>query len=229
MQLVLPVVGSSPGDLRHFRNPLLWRLWYLPPLGIKRRRCSCCHYVAVPVRRTIDIAQVKSSARRVEDQCTAIVRDPLSAQVGKLNRHSIVLGIPGLDVPGNEEIVRFALFLGIYQELGGPGTFSVGVFLIYPKRDNFVIGCTVRSDSRDDIRYRPRPDATPEAERSALAAVYCYLLGCRARKENIHCEEEIANEERRLQLRRSVSRWKARKLRDVASISRMLVAQSSAR
>jgi len=46
--------------------------------------------------------------------------------------------------------------------------------------------------------YTPRPDATPEAERSALAAVYRYLLDCRVRKEGAHSEEKIAHKERRL-------------------------------
>jgi hypothetical protein len=48
-----------------------------------------------------------------------------------------------------------------------------------------------------NIRYAPRPDATPEAERSALAAVYRYLLDCRARKAVAHSEKEIAQKERR--------------------------------
>jgi len=46
--------------------------------------------------------------------------------------------------------------------------------------------------------YRPRSDATPEVERSALASVYRYLLDCRARKEDANSEEEIAQKERRL-------------------------------
>jgi hypothetical protein len=33
------------------------------------------------------------------------------------------------------------------------------------------------------IRYAQRPDATPEAELSALAAVYRFVLDCRAKKE----------------------------------------------
>ncbi len=34
------------------------------------------------------------------------------------------------------------------------------------------------------ISYAPRPDATPEGETSALAAVYRLILDCHARKEN---------------------------------------------
>jgi hypothetical protein len=37
--------------------------------------------------------------------------------------------------------------------------------------------------SRTRIEYAPRPDATPEAELSALAAVYRFVLDCRAKKE----------------------------------------------
>jgi hypothetical protein len=32
------------------------------------------------------------------------------------------------------------------------------------------------------ITYAPRPDATPEAELDALAAVYRFILDCRAKK-----------------------------------------------
>lgn len=38
--------------------------------------------------------------------------------------------------------------------------------------------------SNPAISYAPRPDATPEAETSALASVYRYIiLDCRAKKE----------------------------------------------
>jgi hypothetical protein len=33
------------------------------------------------------------------------------------------------------------------------------------------------------VIYTPRPDATPEAEVSALAAVYKFVLDCHAKKE----------------------------------------------
>jgi hypothetical protein len=36
------------------------------------------------------------------------------------------------------------------------------------------------SDGDHRIRYAPRPDATPEAELDALAAVYRFILDCRA-------------------------------------------------
>jgi hypothetical protein len=45
--------------------------------------------------------------------------------------------------------------------------------------------------------YRLRPDATPEGELNALAAVYRYLLDCHARNEGAHSEEVIARKERR--------------------------------
>lgn len=42
-------------------------------------------------------------------------------------------------------------------------------------------GANERDDGRG-IRYRPRPDATPEAETSALASVYAFLLDPRRGK-----------------------------------------------
>jgi hypothetical protein len=35
------------------------------------------------------------------------------------------------------------------------------------------------------VVYRVRPDATPEAELKALAAVYRFILDCHARKEAV--------------------------------------------
>jgi hypothetical protein len=40
--------------------------------------------------------------------------------------------------------------------------------------------CEMDSSS---ITYTPRPDATPEAELSALASAYRFVLDCRAKKE----------------------------------------------
>jgi hypothetical protein len=70
--------------------------------GIKRGRRSGRHHVAIRVWRTVDVPQLESPTRCVEDQCAAIVRDPIYAQVGKLGHHGIVSGIPGLDVPRDE-------------------------------------------------------------------------------------------------------------------------------
>jgi hypothetical protein len=36
--------------------------------------------------------------------------------------------------------------------------------------------------NRPRITYAPRPDATPEAELDALAAVYRFILDCRAKR-----------------------------------------------
>ena len=33
------------------------------------------------------------------------------------------------------------------------------------------------------IKYTPRPDATPETELDALAAMYAFVLECQAKKE----------------------------------------------
>ncbi len=37
--------------------------------------------------------------------------------------------------------------------------------------------------SNPRIIYRPRPDTTPESELNALAAVYRFILDCKAKKE----------------------------------------------
>jgi hypothetical protein len=37
--------------------------------------------------------------------------------------------------------------------------------------------------SRASLTYIPRPDATPERELDALAAVYRFILDCRVKKE----------------------------------------------
>jgi hypothetical protein len=37
--------------------------------------------------------------------------------------------------------------------------------------------------SEAQITYTPRPDTTAEAEVDALAAVYCFILDCKAKKE----------------------------------------------
>lgn len=39
---------------------------------------------------------------------------------------------------------------------------------------------------KPDIVYRPRSDATPEAELNALANVYCFILDCHPKKEAAH-------------------------------------------
>lgn len=39
------------------------------------------------------------------------------------------------------------------------------------------------NETRSSIRYSPRPDATPEGERVALAAVYRYVTDCAAKKK----------------------------------------------
>ena len=36
---------------------------------------------------------------------------------------------------------------------------------------------------KENIRYTPLPDATPESELDALAAVYAFVLECRGYKE----------------------------------------------
>jgi hypothetical protein len=54
------------------------------------------------------------------------------------------------------------------------------------------------------IVYRPREDATPEAELKALAAVYKFVLGCHAKKEDatkdnavVGTKEEVSHVEQR--------------------------------
>lgn len=45
------------------------------------------------------------------------------------------------------------------------------------------------------ISYASRPDATPQAELSALASVYRYVLCCRAKKETAPADRPDAGKE----------------------------------
>jgi hypothetical protein len=56
--------------------------------------------------------------------------------------------------------------------------------------------------AKPTIVYRPREDATPEAELKALAAVYKFVLGCHAKQEDApkdaavgRAKEEVSNVE----------------------------------
>ncbi len=44
------------------------------------------------------------------------------------------------------------------------------------------------------INYVPRPDATPEAEREALAQVYRFVLDCQAKRETAEAASEPGKE-----------------------------------
>jgi hypothetical protein len=58
--------------------------------------------------------------------------------------------------------------------------------------------------AKPSIVYRPREEATPEAELKALAAIYKFVLGCHAKKEDapkdaavVRAKEEVSHVEQR--------------------------------